>query len=147
MRRLGHFAGNSEAGPHNSLGFMNSCDEAVPIAECRSCWHADMHVAVQDETQNGITVFMGVPTMYSYLLSAYDGMTTAEQARARSSAPTRLPHWIAVFIADGWAPRLWHTMSCFAGMLRQGFDLQSAARRLVRSASSSDGRRSQVVAS
>ena len=33
-----------------------------------------------------ITVFMGVPTMYAYLLSHYDQMPAEEQAAARSAA-------------------------------------------------------------
>ena len=51
---------------------------------------------VQDESQGDITIFMGVPTMYSYLLSAYDEMTPTEQGRARYKA-TVLPSifWFA----------------------------------------------------
>ena len=33
-----------------------------------------------------ITVFMGVPTMYSYLLTVYDKMAPEEQAAARAAA-------------------------------------------------------------
>lgn len=33
-----------------------------------------------------MTVFMGVPTMYSYLLSAYDRMSAEEQTAAKSAA-------------------------------------------------------------
>ena len=33
-----------------------------------------------------VTVFMGVPTMYSYLLSAYEGMAPDQQAAARAAA-------------------------------------------------------------
>ena len=45
-----------------------------------------MLCCVQDESQEDITIFMGVPTMYSYLLSAYDDMTPTEQGRARYEA-------------------------------------------------------------
>ncbi len=44
---------------------------------------------MQDTEQEDITIFMGVPTMYSYLLSAYDDMSTAEQARARCGVVIR----------------------------------------------------------
>ena len=39
------------------------------------------------ESQDGrINVFMGVPTMYSYLLGQYDTMSEQEQAAARRAA-------------------------------------------------------------
>ena len=43
-------------------------------------------VAAQDREQPPVSVFMGVPTMYSYLLSAYDAMSSTEQAAARCAA-------------------------------------------------------------
>jgi malonyl-CoA/methylmalonyl-CoA synthetase len=36
--------------------------------------------------EDPISVFMGVPTMYSYLLSAYDAMDNEGRARARQAA-------------------------------------------------------------
>lgn len=36
--------------------------------------------------EDPITVFMGVPTMYSYLLSYYGKMQPSEQAAARAAA-------------------------------------------------------------
>jgi len=36
--------------------------------------------------EDPVTVFMGVPTMYSYLLSAYDAMGEGEQAHAQLAA-------------------------------------------------------------
>ena len=36
--------------------------------------------------EDPITVFMGVPTMYSYLLNAYDAMAPEQQAAARAAA-------------------------------------------------------------
>ena len=36
--------------------------------------------------EDPITVYMGVPTMYSYLLSAYDAMAPEQQAAARAAA-------------------------------------------------------------
>lgn len=36
--------------------------------------------------EDPISVFMGVPTMYYYLLNAYDKMDAAEQGRAREAA-------------------------------------------------------------
>ena len=42
-------------------------------------------VAWQRE-EDPITVFMGVPTMYSYLLAVYDKMAPEEQAAARAAA-------------------------------------------------------------
>lgn len=36
--------------------------------------------------QDPITVFMGVPTMYTYLLNAYDRMRAEEQAAAQAAA-------------------------------------------------------------
>eukprot|EP01062_Namystynia_karyoxenos_P058545 TRINITY_DN50069_c0_g1_i1.p1 TRINITY_DN50069_c0_g1~~TRINITY_DN50069_c0_g1_i1.p1 ORF type:complete len:592 (+),score=190.76 TRINITY_DN50069_c0_g1_i1:86-1777(+) len=41
---------------------------------------------VRDASQPPITVFMGVPTMYVYLLSAYDKMGEEEQAASRAAA-------------------------------------------------------------
>ena len=41
------------------------------------------HACVQREE---VTVFMGVPTMYTYLLSYYDSMPAAQQAAARAAA-------------------------------------------------------------
>jgi malonyl-CoA/methylmalonyl-CoA synthetase len=42
-------------------------------------------MCVQRE-EDPVTVFMGVPTMYTYLLSHYDGMPAAQQAAARAAA-------------------------------------------------------------
>ena len=71
--------------------------------------------AVQDEAQEDVTIFMGVPTMYSYLLSAYDDMSTVEQARARCShrplpsAPCRLALSVKLSApVRGSAGRPWH---------------------------------------
>ncbi|KAK9838516.1 hypothetical protein WJX81_004577 [Elliptochloris bilobata] len=36
--------------------------------------------------EDAVTVFMGVPTMYAYLLNAYDAMAPAQQAAARAAA-------------------------------------------------------------
>ena len=67
-----------------------------------------MHLLLpQDESQNPITVFMGVPTMYSYLLSAYDDMSTSEQARARRAQTLAVPLGVSdptVVGADHLAP-------------------------------------------
>lgn len=43
-------------------------------------------MAAQDREQPPVSVFMGVPTMYSYLLSSYDAMSRKEQAAARCAA-------------------------------------------------------------
>ena len=42
--------------------------------------------AVVQREEDPVTVFMGVPTMYNYLLSAYDEMSTEEQRRAARAA-------------------------------------------------------------
>ena len=42
-------------------------------------------VGMQRE-EDPVTVFMGVPTMYSYLLSHYDSMPAEQQAAARAAA-------------------------------------------------------------
>ena len=36
--------------------------------------------------ENAITTFMGVPTMYTYLLNAYDKMDRAQQRKAQEAA-------------------------------------------------------------
>ena len=45
-----------------------------------------MHSAELQRREDPITVFMGVPTMYAYLLSAYEAMDEAQQAPARVAA-------------------------------------------------------------
>ena len=45
-----------------------------------------MLAAPPQREEDPITVFMGVPTMYSYLLNAYDGMAPEQQAAARAAA-------------------------------------------------------------
>ena len=44
------------------------------------------HAAVVQREEDPVTVFMGVPTMYNYLLSAYDEMSAREQRRAARAA-------------------------------------------------------------
>ncbi len=49
--------------------------------------HTHTHTHAKNKQDGKLSVFMGVPTMYSYLLSHYDGnMSPEEQARARAAA-------------------------------------------------------------
>ena len=41
---------------------------------------------VQDASAPPVSVLMGVPTMYSYLLSVYDDMSSTDKAAARCGA-------------------------------------------------------------
>lgn len=40
-------------------------------------------MAVMQRQEDSVSVYMGVPTMYSYLLSQYDEAFEAEQQKAR----------------------------------------------------------------
>ncbi len=42
--------------------------------------------AIMQREEDPVTVFMGVPTMYSYLLSHYASMAPSEQEAARKAA-------------------------------------------------------------
>ena len=44
--------------------------------------HVDFRVVLQRQEEK-VTVYMGVPTMYSYLLAKYDGAPEQEQQEAR----------------------------------------------------------------
>ena len=78
-----------------NLGFSCVCVFVIVQLQqsiCCKCQDAlyedtdDCDLPVQDQSQEDIMSFMGLPTMYSYLLSAYDEMTPTEQGRARYEA-------------------------------------------------------------
>ena len=72
--------------PRNACAYQTPAEggsfwsSACTIAESRGNTH--LHCFLQRE-EDPVTVFMGVPTMYSYLLNHFDELPGEQQASAR----------------------------------------------------------------